>query len=164
MPQIDGAKLKEVQASGDAQAYYHLLAEPLHNELYARKDFDFLEELTDAQQLLLCYDYVQNQVLQGGFIQLFQNHYVGLLPEMPRQLTTMNQEDMAQLIDDALKEYVLNVAVLEKETSVEEFAKLYDELPQFGDLDDRFKALHEPTVKGILEFATHHLEEFGVVI
>lgn len=163
MPEIEAGKLKEVQESGDMQAYYHLLAEPLHTELYARKDFDFLEELTDGQQLLLCYDYVQNQVLQGGFIQLFQNHYVGLLPELPRQLTIMGQEDMAQLIDDSLKEYVINMEVLEQETSVQEFAQLYEQLPHFADLDDRFKELHEPTVKGILEFATHHIEEFALI-
>lgn len=162
-PELDKEQLQKVQQSDDLNAYYTLLCEPLHEELYRRQDFAFLQELTEPQQLLICYDYVQNQVLQGGFIQLLQNGYVGLLPEMPRWLTTLGEEPMAKLIDDVLKEYVLNSETLQKETTVEEFALIYDELPQFGDLDDRFKKLNEPTVKGMLEFATHHIEEFAEV-
>lgn len=163
MLEIDKQRLESVQQSNDLGAYYSLLCEPLHEELYRRQDFTFLQELTEPQQLLICYDYVQNQVLQGGFIQLLQNGYVGLLPEMPRWLTTLGLEPMAQLIDDVLKEYVLNNQALQKDTTVEEFAMLYDELPQFEELDDRFKKLNEPTVKGILEFASHHIEEFAEV-
>lgn len=163
LPEISAEQLKVVQEKGDMHAYYDLLCQPLHEELYRRQDFVFLEDLTEAQQLFISYDYVQNQVLQGGFIQLFQNGYVGLLPNMPAWLMTVGQEHMAQVIDDALKEFVLNHETLSKETTVEEFALLYDQLPQFGNLDDRFKEHHEETLKGMLEFATHHIEEFAVI-
>lgn len=163
LPEISKEQLLEVQNKGDLHAYYDLLCNPLHEELYRRQDFVFLEDLTEAQQLFISYDYVQNQVLQGGFIQLFQNGYVGLLPNMPGWLITIGQEAMSKVIDDALKEFVLNHEVLSKETTVEEFALMYDKLPQFGDLDDRFKALHEQTLKGMLEFATNHIEEFAVI-
>lgn len=163
LPEIKEEELKKVQESGDLLAYYDLLCQPLHTELYKRQDFRFMDELTEAQQLLISYDYVQNQVLQGGFIQLIQNGYVALLPTIPQWLMMLGQEEMANVIDEALKDYVLKRDILDKEYTVEEFAKLYKELPEFRFLDERFEELHGQTVKALLDYATHHIEEFATV-
>ena len=109
LPFIPLDRLKEVQASNDMNEYYDLLCQPLHEELYRRQDFTFFEELSEGQQLLVCYDYVQNHVLQGGFIQLIQNGYVNMLAPMPGWLATICDEQMAKLMDDALKAYVINL-------------------------------------------------------
>jgi hypothetical protein len=163
LPEITAEAIKEKQQPGKETEYYEILVEPLHEELYRRKDFNFLDELTEGQQLLLSYDYVRMQVIQGGFIQLIQNGYIGLLPPMPNWLYAINAGEMAKVIDDVLKVYVLNHEMLEKETSVEEFAKLYDELKEFEAIDEQFLALNESTLNKILQFATDHIEEFAVV-
>lgn len=163
LPEILAVKLEEAQNATDKHIYYDLLCQPLHAELYKRQDFSFFDELTEGQQLLISYDYVQNQVLQGGFIQFIQNGYVSLLAPMPGWLITIGLEEMAQIIDDALKAYVLNRDVLDRETSVEEFAMMYEQLPVFADIDNRFEQLHEPTVNALLQYATHHIHEFAVV-
>lgn len=164
LPEVKDAKLIEIQESNDLGEYYDLLAQPLHEELYKRQDFEFFEELSQGQQMLICYDYIQNHVLQGGFIQLIQNGYVNMLVPMPQWLTIAGAEQMALLIDEALQVYVPNKDELEQELSVEEFAKLYDQFPQFRELDDRFTALHEPTVQKMLLYATHHIDEFVKVV
>jgi hypothetical protein len=164
LPFIPLDRLKEVQASNDMNEYYDLLCQPLHEELYRRQDFTFFEELSEGQQLLVCYDYVQNHVLQGGFIQLIQNGYVNMLAPMPGWLATIGDEQMAKLMDDALKAYVINRDILDKETTPEEFANLYEQLPVFGPLDKRFESLHPYTVELMLQYATHHIEEFAKVI
>lgn len=163
LPKVSAEQLKQVQESNDLGAYYDLLAQPLHEELYKRQDFSFFEELSEGQQMLICYDYIQNHVLQGGFIQLIQNGYVNMLVPMPQWLTTAGAEQMALLIDESLKLYVKHRDVLDKETSVEEFSKLYDQLPEFRPLDERFTNLHEPTIQKMLLFATHHIHEFADV-
>jgi len=163
-PQIRAAELKEKQQQGREHEYFELLVEPLHEELFKRKDFGFLDELTEGQQLLLSYDYIRMQVMQGGFIQLIQNGYIGLLPPMPNWLFAINAGEMAAVIDDVLKVYVLNHELLEKETSVEEFAKLYDELKEFEIIDERFEGLNESTINKILAFATQHIGEFATVV
>ncbi len=164
LPKIEAAKLKEVQDKKDYNAYYDLLCQPLHEELYKRQNFNFLDELTEPQQMLISYDYIQNQVLQGGFIQLIQNRYLILLPPMPEWLNRIEQHEMAQVIDDALKHYVLNRDILDKDTSVEEFAELYQQLTDFEPLDKRFTELHSATVEAMLQFATFHIEEFAEVV
>lgn len=161
LPAISRQALQHAQLS-DAQCY-DLLVQPLHEELYRRQSFDFMDGLSEGQQLLLSHDYVQQQVLQGGFIQLIQNGYIGLLPSMPGWLYNMGDADMAKVIDDALKVYVLNREILDKPTSVEEFALLYQELKEFEELDARFERLNTNTIHLMIEYAKSHLIEFVAI-
>jgi hypothetical protein len=146
--------------SGSDEAIFEWLAEPIHEELYKRQDFTFIDELSEAQQLLISYDYVRMQVLQGGFIQMIQNGYIGILPSMPEWLNHLGDKHMAKTLDDVLKVYVLNREMLDKETSVEEFARLYDELQEFVMLDEQFMHQHTETIHKIVEHAKAHIEDF----
>jgi hypothetical protein len=160
LPKVAEAKLTEAKTSGDDRAFFELLVEPLHAEMYKAQTFDFMRDLSPGQQLFLTYDYAQMQVKQGGFIQFLQNGYVSLLLPMPGWLQALNANDMAQLLDDVLKEYVTHIDLLEKETTVEEFAKLYDQLPGFATLDERFNELDTTTLHELVTYAAAHLEEF----
>lgn len=164
LPEVPADVIKKVQESGDKEAYFDLLVQPLHEELYKRQDFNFLDELSEEQQLLLSFDYVRQQVGQGGFIQLIQNGYIGLLPQMPGWLYNLQDEEMAKVIDDVLKVYVLNHEMLDKTTTVEEFALLYEELKEFEIIDERFHAAADATRDKILNYATGHTGEFITVV
>jgi hypothetical protein len=148
------------KAKKDKDTLYDLLAQPLHEGLYKHGSFEFMGHLSPGQQALLAYDYVRMQVLQGGFIQFIQNGYIALLPDLIGQLYKFQCPDMALVLDDVLKVYVLNRELLDKPTTVEEFAKLYDELKEFEIIDDRFTALNEATIDTLLAYATAHLNEF----
>jgi len=50
---------------------------------------------------------------------------------MPGWLEDIGIKEMAKVIDDVLKVYVLNRELLDKKTTVEEFAQLYNELGEF---------------------------------
>jgi hypothetical protein len=147
--------------SGNDEAFFSLLVEPLHEELYKRRTFDFMDELSEGQQLLLSFDYVRMQVGQGGFIQLIQNGYIGLLISMPEWLYMVHAPEMAKNIDDVIKVYVLNRELLDKQTTVEEFAKLYDELKEFEILDSQFQELHDETLHLMVAYAQTHMSEFA---
>ena len=161
LPQIDKDKLELTLATGDDFALFDLLAEPLHEELYRRQEFHFLDELTEGQQLILSYDYLRSQVAQGGFIQFLVNGYIGLLPEMPGLLQRIGADAMAQVVDDAIKVYVLNHGLFSKELTNEEFARLYDELKEFEIIDSRFSNLNDATIHIMMEYARKHLDEFA---
>lgn len=163
LPEISATELQHAREKEDNDAYYDLLAQPLHQELYKRQDFNFLDDLSEGQKLLLSFDYIREQVLQGGFIQMIQNGYVGLVPQMPAWLTEIGDTEMAKLLDDALKVYVLNHELMNKKTTVEEFALLYQELKEFEELDERFMNLHILTRNMILDYATKHIDEFALL-
>jgi hypothetical protein len=162
LPQINHELIEKVRPN-DA-AFYDLLVQPLHEELYRRQDFNFLDDLSMGQQLLLSFDYVWMQVMQGGFIQLIQNGYIALLPSMPEWLYNIDDPEMAKLIDDVLKVYVLNRELLDRETTVQEFAALYDELKEFEILDEKFREIHTATMQKIMQYAGNHIFEFATVI
>lgn len=160
LPQLNVQLINNAVASGNDEALYDLLVQPLHAELYRRRTFDFLDSLSDGQQLLLAYDYMHMQVGQGGFIQFIENGYIGLLPSMIEQLYTLNLQAMAKVLDDVLKVYVLNRDQLSKPNTVEEFAKLYDEFKEFEVIDARFMELNSATIRHMLAYASAHLDEF----
>lgn len=83
LPEIPHHTIKDVIATADDNLLFELLVQPLHEELYKRNDFDFLDDLSDMQQMLLTYDYIRAQVGQGGFIQFLANGYAPLLINMP---------------------------------------------------------------------------------
>jgi hypothetical protein len=159
LPYISSIRLD----AADNNMFFDLLVQPLHEELYRRQNFNFLDDLSAGQQLFLSYDYVQQQVSQGGFIQFLQNGYVSLLLPMPGWLTAMGADSMAQVIDDVLKSYVIHIDKLDKETTVQEFARLYEELPEFNQLDERFRNCQEETIVKMLAYAKENLDEFARV-
>ncbi len=160
LPEIKSDVYEAAKLSGDETVLWDLFLQPLHEELYRRQDFTFLDDLSEGQQLMLSYDYIQMQVLQGGFIQLIQNGYIGLLPTMPGWLSTIGCTEMAKVIDDVLKVYVLNREMLDRKTTVEEFARLYSEFAEFELLDEAFHRLHPPTQDVLLKYALNHPLEF----
>ena len=160
LPVISIDSLKDAYSSENFNLLYDLLAQPLHEELYRRKTFDFLDDLSDSQQLLIGYDYVRMQVGQGGFIQFIENGYVGLLPAIIEQLSGLGAQPMAEVLDDVLKVFVLNNELLNKPTTVQEFAQLYNELKEFEIIEERFHNLNEPTIQLIMHYAMGHLSEF----
>jgi len=150
----------KLQEEHETETIFEQLVLPLHEELYKKQDFSFIESLSPGQELLIRYDYVRMQVLQGGFIQLIQNGYINLLLAMPEMLIQVGAPDMAQLLDDVLRVYTLNAEDLGKETSVEEFAKLYEEFKEFEGLDALFAELNPATEKAIVAYALRFPDEF----
>jgi hypothetical protein len=159
-PTISLSELIALQEENQIEAIYEQLVLPLHEELYKQQDFSFIETLSPGQELLIRYDYVRMQVLQGGFIQLIQNGYVNLLLSMPLMLKQVGAVVMGQLLDDVLKVFSLNYEGLSKETSVEEFAKLYEEYTEFEELDARFAQENAATEKAIVAYALRFPDEF----
>lgn len=160
LPAVNSEAIINAKATGNYDELYDMLVQPLHEELYRRKTFDFLDELSEGQQLLLTYDYVRMQVGQGGFIQFIQNGYVALLPSMVEQLNKVGATDMAKVFDDVLKVYVLNREILSKATTVQEFVLLYEELKEFEGIDERYNQLNKLTIVRMLQYALDHLDEF----
>lgn len=160
LPKLSLVELIALQEENNTEAVFEKLVLPLHEELYKKQDFSFIETLSAGQELLIRYDYVRMQVLQGGFIQLIQNGYVDLLLAMPEMLTQIGATEMAQLLDDVLRVYTLNKDALSKETSVEEFAKLYNEFSEFEALDAQFAAIHPKTEKMLVAYALRFPDEF----
>ncbi len=161
LPTIKTSIWEALQTADNQRELYDMLVDPLHEELYRRQTFDFLSELSWGQQLLLTTEYMQMHVGQGGFIQFIHNGYIALLPNMIEQMHQLKQVDMANLLDDVLKIYVLNRDLIENSSSVQEFAKLYEELKEFEEIDTRYQLLIKPYSNELLQYAINNINEFA---
>jgi hypothetical protein len=83
---------------------------------------------------------------------------------MIEQMYQLNEGAMANLLDDVLKIYVLNRDLIESATSVQEFAKLYDELKEFEEIDTRYQQLIKPFTINMLQYAANNINEFATII
>lgn len=165
LPKITKTLWTHLVDTQDQDGLFDLVTQPLHEELYRRQDFKFMDELSPAQQMLLAYDYIQSQVLQGGFLQLIQNKYISLLlPAIEGLEHTTRDQEMIPVLDDVLKVYVLNQEALDRETSVDEFAALYQEFKEFEILDEKFSTLHSETMKKITGYISAHPEQFAILV
>ena len=163
LPVLDQNEINLLTNKDKKEELFDLFTQPLHEELYKQGNFEFIEQLSEGQQLFISWDYVCMQVGQGGFIQLIQNGYIGLLPTMVEQLYMMAINDMALVLDDVLKVFVLNQEQLSKNTSVEEFARLYDEFKEFELIEARFMEHKKQAMEMMLAYALNHLDEFCTV-
>lgn len=136
----DEALVKRLAAEQNWEAAFEELARSLHEALYIAQSFKFLGALYPLEQLILSLDYAQMQIGQGGFIQLFQNGYGPLLVTVIESAQTLGMSpSICKTLDDALKIYVLNNEALGRETTPEEFSKLYQEFQEFEPLDKTFE-------------------------
>src|SRR5690606_32096134 len=164
LPEIPKTTLDDALQHTDEKRLYDILIQPLHEELYKRNDFQFMDGLSEMQQLFLSYDYVRTQVGQGGFIQFLANGYAPLVLNMPKWFKQIDADEIAQLIDDVLKVYVMNNDYFKEEMSVEALGKLYEELKEFDGLDKRYEDLKQPTEKLMVQYAKAHLEAFAKIV
>lgn len=134
-------------------AAFEALARPLQESLWKNGNFEaFQQSITPIENLILCLDYINTNLAQGGFIQLFQNGYAQLLVgaiQSARQFEI--QSDLWNCLDDALKVYVLNYETLGKETSIEEFANLYSEFQEFEVLETQYWTQEPAVIQSILQ-------------
>ncbi|MCC6185983.1 MAG: hypothetical protein IT256_02405, partial [Chitinophagaceae bacterium] len=65
LPKLSLTELLALQEKDEIETIFEQLVLPLHEELYRKQDFNFIETLSPGQELLIRYDYVRMQVLQG---------------------------------------------------------------------------------------------------
>ena len=160
-PKVDTESVTANIAADNAEAAFDLLVQPLHEELYRRQTFDFLDELTPGQRVLITFDYVRGQVAHGGFIQLIQNGYTPLLVPLIEGLQAINTGlSLVPVFDDVLKVFVLNKEALSRETTVEEFGRLYAEFKEFDALDSAFTAQSPGVVSELVTYVLQHPAQF----
>lgn len=136
----DELLVRELAGSNNWEGAFEEFARPLHEALYQAQTFDMLGNLSALEQLILSLDYVRMQIGQGGIIQLIQNGYTPLLVTVIESAQALNMSpEIRKTLDDALKVFVLNNEALSRETTPEEFGRLYDEFREFEVLDKAFE-------------------------
>lgn len=127
------------------------------NEKYEKADTLNIFQHT-IQALLL----MDSHVRAGGYIQLIQNGYGEYIFEnaWPEAFRYMGAHHLAQNIVDAKDIYTHHKEELEKELTLEEFTKLYNQYPQLDTLHNQYLDFIDEELNIIKTFIDIHPQYF----
>lgn len=127
---------------------------------------DNMPLLNSDQITLLGWQLMHDEVMDGGFIQLIQNHLGPFVFHNPlaKALRLWGLKDLSKLIYAGRDLYDLMGEELERDRSDEEFMALFEEHPEFDDLDDDFVEYEEQWTEQIAHYIDEHLDQFVTVV
>ena len=142
-------------------AFVKAIKEAIGGELNAQT----LGELNSDQITLLAWDVLHEEVMDGGFVQLIHNGYGPFIFKNPfaKAVRLWGMRELSKLIYDAHTLYVKHHETLEKECSDEEFMALFEQHPDFDDLDDTFVEQEEQWTAQIAQYIDNNIEKFAFI-
>ena len=142
-------------------AFVKAIKEAIGGELNAGN----MGKLNSDQVTLLAWDVLHEEVMDGGFVQLIHNGYGPFIFKNPlaKALKLWGLRDLSKLIYDAHTLYNRYGETLERDCTDEEFMALFEQYPEFDDMDDTFVEEEEAWTEQIARYVDEHIERFAVI-
>lgn len=161
---IQDATLQKAATEGmDAfvGAFVAAIKETIGGELTA----DTLSELDSDQITLLAWDTLHQEVMDGGFVQLIHNGYGPFIFKNPfaKAVKLWGMRELSKLVYDAHSLYVKYHEQIERDCTDDEFMALFEQFPEFDDLDDEFVEREEEWTEQVAHYIDEHIEKFANV-
>ena len=123
-----------------------------------------MEMLSAEQHAVLCYRYVLDEVMEGGFIQLIMNGYAPYVLEGPFPMVVKKEwgmKEFSKLLYEVKKEYHKHQEELSKDMDEDEFMAMYEQLEELNELGDDFLDEHQEEVSpAVAKMIMENLEKF----
>jgi len=121
--------------------------------------------LNGNQHTLLAWHFFSTEMREGGFVQLIQNGYGGYIFGNPfaKAIKQFGAAELAKLIYKAKEIYDPNKAVLERETTEEEFNAMYVDFEVFDDLEEIYFDIEERQTALIAAYVDEHITDFAEI-
>ena len=122
-------------------------------------------QLNADQITLLAWDVLHEEVMEGGFVQLIHNGNGPFIFKNPlaKALKLWGMRDLSKLIYEGHTLYVKYGEAIERDCTDEEFMALFEQYPEFDDLDDAFIEQEEVWTGQIARYIDEHVERFANV-
>lgn len=126
---------------------------------------DTMSQLNADQITLLAWQTLHEEVMDGGFVQLIHNGYGPFIFKNPfaKALKFWGMRPLSKLIYDAHTLYVKYGQQLERDCTDDEFMALFEQFPEFDDLDDTFVEKEEEWTEQIARYIDEHIDCFATV-
>jgi hypothetical protein len=143
------------------QVFIRAIRETIGGELTA----ETMTELNADQITLLAWQTLHDEVMDGGFVQLIYNGYGPFIFKNPlaKVLKLWGLRDLSKLIYEGHTLWLKHREQIERELSEDEFMALFEQLPEFDDLDDTFVENEEQWTSEIAHYVDEHIEQFALV-
>ena len=161
---VKDSALREAAAEGmDAfvGCFVGATKEAIGGELTA----ETMAELNSDQVTLLAWDVLHEEVMDGGFVQLIHNGYGPFIFKNPlaKALKLWGLRELSKLIYSAHTLYIKYGEQIERDCTDDEFMALFEQFPEFDDLDDTFVEEEENWTADIAHYIDEHIERFATI-
>ena len=122
-------------------------------------------ELNSDQLTLLSWDILHEELMDGGFVQLIYNGYGPFIFKNPfaKALRQWGLREPSKFIYDAHTLWLKHREEIERELSDEEFMALFEQFPDFEDMDDKFIENEEAWTEDIAHYVDDNIECFATI-
>ena len=161
---VKDSALREAAGEGmDAfvDCFVGAIKETIGGELTA----ETMVELNSDQVTLLAWDVLHEEVMDGGFVQLIHNGYGPFIFKNPlaKALKLWGLRELSKLIYSAHTLYIKYGEQIERDCTDDEFMALFEQFPEFEDLDDTFVEEEENWTADIAHYIDEHIERFATI-
>ena len=161
---IQDATLRQAAAEGmDAfvGCFVNAIKEAIGGELTA----ETMQELNSDQITLLAWNTLHDEVMDGGFVQLIHNGYGPFIFKNPfaKAVKLWGLRDLSKLVYDAHSLYLKYHEQIERDYTDDEFMALFEQFPEFDDLDDEFVEQEEAWTDAIAHYIDENIERFAKI-
>lgn len=125
-----------------------------------------MSELNADQMTLVAFKAMHDEVMDGGFVQLIYNGYGPFLFFNPfvKVVREWGLDDLASLVNKAGSLFRKYGREIERDCTDEEFMAMFEQYPEFDELDDKFVENEEEWVAKIAYYVDEHIDRFAEVV
>ena len=161
---VKDADLQQAAMEG-MDAFLQVFVKATYDAIGDELTAETMQELNADQITLLAWNILHEEVMDGGFVQLIHNGYGPFIFKNPfaKALKLWDLKELSKLIYDAHTLWLKHRENIEKDCSDEEFMALFEQFPEFDDLDDLFVEHEEEWTEDIAHYVDDHLERFATI-
>ncbi len=162
---VKDADLQKAAMEG-MDAFIGVFTKAIHDAIGGDLTAENMGELNADQITLLSWEILHDELMDGGFVQLIYNGYGPFIFKNPfaKALRQWEMREPSKLVYDAHTLWLKHREKIEKEMSDEEFMALFEQFPDFEDLDDKFIENEEVWTEDIAHYIDDHLEKFAKIV
>jgi len=154
-------KLREAASQG-TDAFLTCIHDSILDAVGGEVNAETLPLLSGEQTTLLAYFILREEVMDGGFIQLIHNGYGPFIFLNPfaKAMRLWGAHDFSKLVYKGRKLFEQYGDQLTADCTDEEFMALFEQYPEFDDLDDEFIEMEEEVTDIVAHYVDENLEKF----
>lgn len=158
---ISDAALRQAAEEG-MDSFLQLITDAVKNDAGGELNAESMSQLSPDQITLWGYSILHDELMDGGFVQLIYNGYGPFFFDNPfaKAMRLWGLHDFSKLLYKAKRLYDERKSDLTIERSGEDFMALFEQNPEFDELDDDFVENEEDITAAVAQYVDEHLEEF----
>lgn len=159
--QIKDSQLAAAAAEG-MDKFLETILDAFKAQVGEELNADSMQKLNADQITLWGYMLLREELMDGGFVQLIYNGYGPFFFENPfaKAMRLWGLHDFSKLLYKAKKAYDEHKADLTRERSDEDFMAMFEQYPQFDELDDEFVEEEENITSAVAYYVDEHINQF----